>query len=247
MPKRNFYITKSGTIKRKHNTVWFENEKIKKAIPLNNIDSIYCLGQVSINSKLLTYLTQNKIIMHFFNYYGYYSGTYFPRKSLVSGSLVVKQVEHYKDKDKRLFIAGEIVKSTLKNLIRILKHYRKHKKKHIPYNDLEEIISKIPTNLFCFIITGSYTENKQTKKSDIDIVILCKDNTKEIYAELSHACEMNIPKIHLYVFTEEEFKQMLVDKKPNYGKEIVKNSLILTGSEIYLRIIMEAIEHGFNG
>ncbi|MBD3204197.1 type I-B CRISPR-associated endonuclease Cas1 [Candidatus Woesearchaeota archaeon] len=142
MPKRNFYITKSGTIKRKHNTVWFENEKIKKAIPLNNIDSIYCLGQVSVNSKLLTYLTQNGIIMHFFNYYGYYSGTYFPRKSLVSGSLVVKQVKHYEDSVKRLIIAKEIVKSTLENLIRILEHYRKHKKK------VNKFIEKIKDNIY---------------------------------------------------------------------------------------------------
>ncbi len=117
--------------------------------------------------------------------------------------------------------------------------------KQIP--DMEELMSRIPTNFFTFIITGSYANNKQTGKSDIDVVILCKDNPKNIYSELKHLCDSNIPPIHLYVFKESEFMSMLLDKNPNYGKEIAKNNLILYGAESYFRIIFEAIENGFTG
>lgn len=129
MQRQNFYITQSGAVVRKNNTVWFQNESVKKAIPVNSIDTIYCLGEVSINSKLLTFIAKQGIIIHFFNYYGYYTGTFYPKETLVSGSLLVNQVEHYTDKEKRIFLAKAFVLSTIKNHIRILEHYRKHSKK----------------------------------------------------------------------------------------------------------------------
>ena len=135
---------------------------------------------------------------------------------------------------------------TITNLA-MVSEYEAWQKKYIPYGDIDDIISKIPTNFFTFLITGSYAKSEQTKKSDIDVVILCKTESKKIYAELRHICEMNIPPIHLYVFTEKEFLQMLLDKKSNYGKETVKNNLILVGGEAYYRIILEAIEYGFTG
>jgi hypothetical protein len=65
-------------------------------------------------------------------------------------------------------------------------------------------------------------------------------------ARLRHFCEMNIPPIHLYVFSDEEFKQMLLDEKHNYGKEIVENNLIYYGGEAYFKIMFEAMKHGFS-
>lgn len=121
--------------------------------------------------------------------------------------------------------------------------------KKLPFVELNDIISKIPTNFFIFIITGSYANGKQTKTSDIDVVIINDNsfNSKKIYAELKHACDMSIPKIHLYVFKEKEFLQMLINKKQNYGKEIAKNNLILSGANMYYKIVSEAMQHGFNG
>ena len=65
MQKQNFYITQSGAIIRKNNTVWFQNESVKKTIPVNSIDTIYCLGEVSINSKLLTFIAKQGIVCIF--------------------------------------------------------------------------------------------------------------------------------------------------------------------------------------
>ena len=119
--------------------------------------------------------------------------------------------------------------------------------KKLPFVDLEAVKLKVPTNLFSMLVTGSYAKGQQTKESDVDLVIISGIEPKKVYAELNHICDMSIPKIHLYVFTETEFLQMLVDKKPNYGKEIAKNNLILYGGEAYYRIIVEAMSNGFNG
>jgi len=122
-------------------------------------------------------------------------------------------------------------------------------KKHIPYDDLQKIMVKIPTKDYVFIVAGSYASGKQKKESDIDIAILVDDciETKKVYAELAHYCEINIPKIHLQAFKNREFIAMLCNKEANYGKEIVKNNLILTGGQTYIRLLQEAIENGFNG
>ena len=58
---------------------------------------------------------------------------------------------------------------------------------------------------------------------------------------------LNIPPIHLYTFKKSEFLNMLLDTKANYGKEIAKNNLILSGGKEYYKIVSEAIKNGFNG
>ena len=126
--KKNFYIVQSGNVNRKQNTVYFTNESTRKIIPIEKIHALYCVGQVTINSKLLTYLSQKHIVAHFFNYYGYYTGSFYPREHLVSGDVIVHQAEHYLDPEKRMAVAKEIVSSTLHNISRVLEHYRKHEK-----------------------------------------------------------------------------------------------------------------------
>jgi len=120
--------------------------------------------------------------------------------------------------------------------------------KNIPYKKLEEIFNKIPYKDYIFLITGSYVGNKETKKSDLDIVILIDDSfdPKKVYAELRFKCETMIPKIHLYVFKNSEFTQMSLNEEANYGKEILKNNLVICQGQNYLNLIKEVIKNGFN-
>ena len=122
-------------------------------------------------------------------------------------------------------------------------------KKNIPVKDLEKIASKIPANFYTLIITGSYAKGKQKAGSDLDLVIICDDSLKpdKIYSEIRYDCEMNIPPIHLYVFRNREYIEMLSNKEANYGKEIARNNLILAGGQIHLKLISEAMQNGFNG
>ena len=126
--KRNYYLLKSGRLRRKENTLYLETSQEKIPLPVTNVEAIYAFGELDVNSKLLVFLAQNRIPMHFFNYYGYYSGSFYPREYLPSGLLLVKQVEHYLDGGRRLSIAKEIIRGASHNILKNLAHYRKHGK-----------------------------------------------------------------------------------------------------------------------
>lgn len=91
------YIMSMGELTRKDNSLCFRKNGKNVYIPVENTKEIFCFNEVSINTKLLDFLSQNNIIVHFFNYYGGYSGTYYPRDHYLSGKLLVKQVGKYND------------------------------------------------------------------------------------------------------------------------------------------------------
>lgn len=121
--KKDIYIFSSGELKRKDNTLYFEGEGKKKFIPVEQTDNIWVFGEVNVNKHFLDFAAQKEICVHFFNYYGYYSGTFYPREHLNSGYVLLKQAEHYLDPQKRVSIAREIVKTSIKNLLVVLKYY----------------------------------------------------------------------------------------------------------------------------
>lgn len=120
---KDIYITQSGSIERKDNTLLFRNEKVKKVIPVNDVDSIYAFGEVSINSKLLQFLGKFDIAVHFFNYYGFYVGSFAPKQKNLSGKLIVSQVNAYSDGQERLLLAKEILSATIHNMRKTLMQY----------------------------------------------------------------------------------------------------------------------------
>ncbi len=63
-------------------------------------------------------------MIHFFNYYGYYTGTFYPKEFLNSGDIIVKQTKHYISKIKRLVIAKEFIKGASHGLKLNLKRYK---------------------------------------------------------------------------------------------------------------------------
>ena len=100
----------------------------KKSLPINDVYSIHLLGEIDLNTKLIVFMNQHGIPLHFYNYYGYYSGSFYPKEKQVSGFLVVKQVQHYLDLEKRLSIAKEFVNSAIHNILTNLEHYEKNGK-----------------------------------------------------------------------------------------------------------------------
>ena len=53
---RNYYIFSSGRISRRDNTLYLENENgEKKAIPIEDVESIYIFGELDLNTKLLNF------------------------------------------------------------------------------------------------------------------------------------------------------------------------------------------------
>ncbi len=137
------------------------------------------------------------------------------------------------------------------NSIRVLSLVSEYKAAiaDLPNKLINSLINEIPTSLFSFIITGSYAENKQTKKSDLDIAVIFDNarNTKEILVPLKNIGELSVPYIHPYVFTEKQFYEMLINDEENYGKEMARKHLIVFGAEAFYKILFKAVEHGFKG
>lgn len=119
-----FYIFKDGDLRRKDNNIIITSTDGQlKNLKSEVTDEIYLFGEVSMNTKLLNFLSQKSIIMHIFNYYGFYSGSFYPRQSNTSGYLLVQQVRSYDNMDERLRLAKEILKTASYNIYRNLRYY----------------------------------------------------------------------------------------------------------------------------
>jgi len=121
--KKNIFIFSSGELKREENTLCFVSSEGKKYVPVSNVSALYIFGEVSFNKKLLEFLSSNEIILHIFNYFGYYIGSFYPRTHYNSGYMTLKQCEHYLDKSKRVNLARKFVEGALLNMIKNLSYY----------------------------------------------------------------------------------------------------------------------------
>lgn len=128
---RDYYIFSSGRLSRKDNTLFVskidENgNEIKRSVPIEDIDSVYIFSEMDLNTKLLNFFNQHDVMIHIFNYYGFYAGTFYPREFLNAGDVIVKQSAYYLEPEKRLSIAKEFIRGAAYGIIQNLRRY-KHK------------------------------------------------------------------------------------------------------------------------
>jgi len=122
--EKSIYIFSDGELRRKGSTLYFEGEKGRKYIPVENVRELLIFGEVSINKKLLDFCSQQEIILHFFNYYGYYSGSFYPREHYNSGYMILRQAEFYLDGEKRMTLARKFVQGAVGNIKKVLQYYQ---------------------------------------------------------------------------------------------------------------------------
>ncbi|MHB8371392.1 MAG: type I-B CRISPR-associated endonuclease Cas1b [Thermoplasmataceae archaeon] len=142
------YITKDGTLERRENTIYFENEHQKYPIPVEQISEIYCMSHVSVTSGVIHFLATKEIPVHFFNHYGYFESSLLPKKKEVSGNIIVSQVKSYLDSETRYRIASSFVYGAAMNIINVLKG--QERTENTNSKDIEEIrtyIEEIPTSV----------------------------------------------------------------------------------------------------
>jgi len=162
--KKTVYIFSNGELKRQQNTLYFEGEKGRKYLPVENVGEFLIFGEVTINKKLLEFLSQQEILLHFFNYYGYYVGTYYPREHYNSGYMILKQSEFYLDNAKRILLAQKFVDGAVSNMLRVLKYYNARG------SDVENYIENI-TSL----------QDKISSQNDIDQLMAVEGNIRDHY------------------------------------------------------------------
>ncbi|RKY63323.1 MAG: subtype I-B CRISPR-associated endonuclease Cas1 [Candidatus Latescibacterota bacterium] len=163
--KGSIFVFSNGVLKRKQNTIYFEGEKgIKKFVPVENTNEIHILGEVTINKEILEFLSKNEIILHFYNYYGYYVGSYYPREHYNSGFMILKQAEFYLDREKRLNLAKKFVKGAVKNILKVLNYYNSRG------INLKDVINKIE----------SLKDFVEIQKN-VDALMAIEGNIRDIY------------------------------------------------------------------
>ncbi len=150
--KKPHYLFSSGRLRRQHNTLCLERataeptpddpnnpdgpesgndgmptvEPDGKRVPfaVETVDSLYVFGEVDINTKLISFLGQQGIPAFFYDYYGNYTATLYPREAQLSGRLHIEQARHYLSPKRRLVLARAFVESALFNIERVIKYYQ---------------------------------------------------------------------------------------------------------------------------
>lgn len=133
MKSESKYIFSKGDLTRQDFSIKYKNEKGNFYLPIEKIKELYCFNDITISTKLLDILGTAGIVVHFFNYYENYVGTFYPKKALISGKLTVKQAITFENN--RLVIAKAIVNGIAKNIKAVVYHYYRHGVK-----DLKELI-----------------------------------------------------------------------------------------------------------
>lgn len=98
------------------------------------------------------------------------------------------------------------------------------------YNHLAKINEQ-----FILLLFGSYAHGKQTKSSDIDLLLIT--NTPQAIETQIHLLPLPI---HLTHVTYEDFTSMLNSKKFTVISEATKHNIIFFGIEDYYRLIHHA-------
>lgn len=118
------YIYKGGRLSRKDNTLRYTDLQGEyRDLPVESVKEIYVMTEMELNTSLLNLISKYGIVVHFFNYYDNYIGSYIPKSKLLSGSTLIKQVENYTDYSKRMILARKFIEGASYNIYRNLRYY----------------------------------------------------------------------------------------------------------------------------
>jgi CRISPR-associated protein Cas1 len=127
--KKTYYLFNPGRLQRQDNTLKFTpydedgNEQKPRFLPVENVQELYCFGNLESNSALYNFLGKEQIPIHFFDYYENYTGSFMPRENLISGKMLISQVRFQQNKKKRLDLAQRILTGAAFNMVKNLKYY----------------------------------------------------------------------------------------------------------------------------
>ncbi|WP_110462637.1 type I-B CRISPR-associated endonuclease Cas1b [Ruminiclostridium sufflavum] len=129
MSEQARYIFSKGGLSRKDFSIQFRGDRGINYIPIADTRELYCFEDITISTKLLNLLANSGVLIHFFDYFGHYTGTFYPKNHLVSGSLTIKQCKAFTED--RMVIAKAFVSGIAANIYFLMYHYYRHGKKEL--------------------------------------------------------------------------------------------------------------------
>ena len=208
--KRDIYVFQNGRISRKDNTLLLEIDEKKHYLPVTDVGSIHLFGEVDVNKRFLEFATEHHILLHYYNYYGYYTGTYYPREFLNSGFVILHQCQAYMDA-RRIILARSFIQGAAKNILQVLKYYNRRGKSLSAA--IEEIIQ---------------LEKSLEMQETVEQIMAVEGNIRQIYYE----CFNVILDKEEFVFTTRSRRppEDKINALISFGNTIVYNTVL---SQIY--------------
>lgn len=229
--QQSFYVYNNGDLKRKDNTLRFTSyDGEKRDIPIERISDIYVMSEMSFNTTFLSYISQYGIPIHFFNYYNFYTGSFYPKESNLAGQLLVNQVQHYTEYDKRLLIAKKFIQAAADNIYRNLRYYNGRDKNVSDYmkdEDKEHKMKSLDSD-----------KNVSDYMKDIDSLRTGLVGVKSIQELMG--IEGNIRKKYYAAWSVIINQEIEFDKRVMHPPDNMINSLIsFVNSLVYTRTLSE--------
>lgn len=121
---KNYHVFSDGRIERHNDTVRLVTEDDeKKYLPIENAEAVFLHGQITYNTRLVSFLNQHGVALHVFGWNDYYAGSVMPKRGQTSGKTLVKQVNAYEDAAHRLDIARAFVTGSVHNMRKNVTYY----------------------------------------------------------------------------------------------------------------------------
>lgn len=208
---KNYHLVNDGILTKKDYTILFENEEKKFYIPIETCGSINVFSNVTFTSSFFELMNTKKLNVNVFNRYGKYLGSFYSSTHYKSNQTLLKQVEIYSDKKKRLELAKKIEIASIHNQRENLRYYFIHNR----IVQLQEAIEFVSECL-----------NKLKKCKTIEELMLIEARAKQKYYQMFDVMIAN-----------ENFKFEKRTKRPPQNPV---NALISFGNTIlYQRIATE--------
>lgn len=176
--KKTYYLFNPGRMSRNDNTLKYvptDEEGLPqqpKYLPIEGVEELFAFGSVDANSALYNFLGQQSVMVHFFDYYENYTGSFMPRDYLHSGKMLIKQVEHHSSAKKRIVLARKFVEGGAYNMLRNLKYYsNRGNELSEAILRMEDLIRHIPTAIAVDELMGIEGNIRMTYYDAFDIIL----------------------------------------------------------------------------
>ncbi|NJL15759.1 MAG: type I-B CRISPR-associated endonuclease Cas1 [Microscillaceae bacterium] len=148
---KTYYLFNPGRLSRKDNTLRFVpvdedgQEGPPKYIPVEDVENLYVFGALDVNSALLNFLGKHRVMVHFFDYYEHYTGSFMPKEYLLAGKMVIAQTEAYLHPARRLALAQKFVSGGAVNMLHNLRYYHNRQKEMgAELTAIEKYLAEVP-------------------------------------------------------------------------------------------------------
>ncbi len=128
--KRTYYIHTSGHMMREHFRIYLASclapREALTSIPACNMHTLYLFGNVTMDTSVIGFLGKQHVMLHIYDQYGTYAGSFFPREYASSGMLHVRQVASFLDPGRRTLLARSMVAATCTHMRYALESFSRH-------------------------------------------------------------------------------------------------------------------------